>query len=121
MVLVDTSVWVDHFRRGRPDLAVQLDAATVVCHPFVVGELACGNLKNRREILDLLRTLCTGPVATHEEILDFIDSHRLMGLGLGCIDVHLLASAKLGGLPLWTLDRTLQAAAARLNAVWRSR
>jgi len=120
MVLVDTSVWVEHLRRGLPALAKQLDAAAVVCHPFVMGELACGNLRNRREILELLQTLCTCPVAAHEEVLHFIESNRLMGLGLGYVDVHLLASAALGGLPLWTLDRTLQTTAVRLNAAWQS-
>lgn len=119
MVLVDTSVWVDHFRRGLPELAEQLDAMAVVCHPFVMGELACGNLKNRREILQLLQTLCTSPVAGHEEVLHFIESNRLMGLGLGYIDVHLLASARLSGLPLWTLDRTLQTTAVRLKLARR--
>jgi len=121
MVLVDTSVWVDHFRRGLPDLAAQLETGAVVCHPFVLGELACGNLKNRREILDLLETLCTCPVAAHEEVLHFIDSNHLMGLGLGYIDVHLLASAKLAGLPLWTLDRSLRSVAARLRVACQSR
>lgn len=119
MVLVDTSVWVDHFRRGVPELAEQLNAGTVVCHPFVLGELACGNLKNRREILELLQTLCTCPVAGHEEVLHFIESNHLMGLGLGYIDVHLLASARLASLPLWTLDRPLQTTAARLKVAWQ--
>lgn len=119
MVLADTSVWIDHFRRGTPELAERLNAGTVVCHPFVIGELACGNLQNRREILELLQALCTCPVASHEEVLRFIESNRLMGLGLGYIDVHLLASAKLAGLPLWTLDRPLQSAAAHLNVTWR--
>jgi predicted nucleic acid-binding protein len=118
MVLVDTSVWVEHFRRGRPELIEQLDAGMVACHPFVIGELACGNLKNRREILELLETLCTSPVADHGEVLHFIESNRLMGQGLGYVDVHLLASAKLSGLPLWTLDRPLQSAAARLQIAW---
>jgi predicted nucleic acid-binding protein len=121
MVLVDTSVWVDHFRRGLPELAGQLEAAAVVCHPFVLGELACGNLRNRREILELLQTLCTCPVAAHEEILHFIESNHLMGLGLGYIDVHLLASAKLANLPLWTLDHPLQSVAARLHVAYQSR
>jgi predicted nucleic acid-binding protein len=116
MVLVDTSVWVEHLRRGLPELARQLDGGLVVCHPFVVGELACGNLKNRREILDLLQTLCTCPVATHEEVLSFIEANRLMGHGLGYVDMHLLAAAKLSDVPLWTLDRSLQAAALRLHA-----
>jgi len=121
MVLVDTSVWVDHFRRGLPELAEQLDAGAVVCHPFVLGELACGNLKNRREILELLQTLCTCPIASHDEVLHFIESNRLMDLGLGYIDVHLLASAKLAALPLWTLDRPLRTAAIRLKVAWDSR
>jgi predicted nucleic acid-binding protein len=120
MVLVDTSVWVEHLRRGLPELARQLDAAVVVCHPFVMGELACGHLHHRREILELLQTLCTAPVATHAEVLHFIESHRLMGLGLGYVDVHLLASGALAGLSLWTLDRPLQAAAARLHVAWPS-
>jgi len=108
-------------RRGLPELAVQLDAGTVVCHPFVLGELACGNLKNRREILELLRTLCTCPIATHEEALDFIDSNRLVGLGLGYVDVHLLACARLSGLSLWTRDRALKSAATRLQVAWPAR
>jgi predicted nucleic acid-binding protein len=120
MVLVDTSVWVEHFRRGRPELAKLLDTGSVVCHPFVIGELACGNLKNRREIFELLQTLCTCPAASHEEILHFIESHKLMGLGLGYIDAHLLASAKLSSVPLWTLDRALRTAASRLNVAYGS-
>jgi len=120
MVLVDTSIWVDHFRRGLPELAGRLEAGAVVCHPFVLGELACGNLKNRREILELLQTLCTGPVAGHDEVLPFIEANHLMGRGLGYIDMHLLASAKLGNLPLWTFDRSLQSAAARLHIAYQS-
>jgi predicted nucleic acid-binding protein len=115
MVLVDTSVWVEHFCRGVPELARLLDAGLVVCHPFVLGELACGNLKNRREILELLQTLCTCPVASHEEVLSFLEANHLMGRGLGYIDIHLLASAKLSGLPLWTLDRPLRTAAYDLH------
>lgn len=103
------------------ELAEQLEAATVVCHPSIVGELACGNLKNRREILGLLETLCTCPVARHEEILQFVESSHLMGVGLGYIDAHLLASARLGGLPLWAMDRSLQAAASRLRVAWSER
>jgi predicted nucleic acid-binding protein len=118
MVLVDTSVWVEHLRRGVPELARLLEAGSVVCHPFVLGELACGNLKNRREILDLLGTLCTCPVAVHEEVLAFIETNRLMGRGLGYIDVHLLASAKLAGVPLWTLDHPLTAAASGLHVAY---
>jgi len=118
MVLVDTSVWVDHFRRGLPELARLLETGSVVCHPFIVGELACGNLKNRREILELLQTLCTCPVASHEEVLHFIESHHLMGCGLGYVDVHLLASARLSGIPLWTLDHPLTVAAVHLHVAF---
>ena len=118
MVLVDTSVWVEHFRRGLPELAGLLDAGSVVCHPFVIGELACANLKNRREILELLQTLCTCPVATHEEVLSFIETNHLMGHGLGYFDTHLWASAKLSGVPLWTLDRPLMTASSRLNVAY---
>ena len=119
MVLVDTSVWVEHFRRGVPELTKLLAAGSVVCHPFVLGELACGNLKNRREILELLQTLCTCPAAMHEEVLSFIEINHLMGLGLGYIDMHLLASARLSGVLLWTLDRPLATAASRLNVASR--
>ncbi len=118
MVLVDTSVWVEHFRRGLPELAKLLDTGSVVCHPFVLGELACGNLQNRRAILDLLQVLCLCPVATHEEVLSFLEAHHLMGRGLGYIDMHLLASAKLSGISLWTLDRALKAAAFHLDVAY---
>jgi hypothetical protein len=121
MVLVDTSVWVEHFRRGLPELVRLLDAGLVVCHPFILGELACGNLKNRREILELLQTLCTCPAATHEEVLSFIEANHLMGRGLGYLDLHLLAAAKLSGIPLWTFDRPLMAAASGLTVAYGGR
>jgi predicted nucleic acid-binding protein len=121
MILADTSVWVEHFRRGLPELERRLDAGEVVCHPFVLGELACGNLKNRQEILELLQALCTCQVVSHEEVLAFIEGGRLMGRGLGYIDMHLLASAKLSGFPLWTFDRPLLTAASHLNVTHTSR
>lgn len=111
MILVDTSVWVDHFRFGDVDLAELLDRGDVACHPFVVGELACGSLKNRGEILQLLSHLPQLPMAAHEEALALIQSRRLMGKGIGWIDIHLLASALLAGVALWTRDRRLDAAA----------
>lgn len=83
----------------------------VVCHPFIVGELACGNLRNRDEILTLLRSLPMAVTADHEEILSFIEMHRLMGEGLGYVDVHLLASALLSRIEIWTEDRNLKKAA----------
>ena len=119
MVLVDTSVWVDHLRRGTPALAVLLADGEVACHPFVIGELACGNLRNRSEILALLPSLPSIPEVAHEELLRFIEGHRLMGRGLGLIDVHLLASAQLAAIPLWTLDRRLREAAIGLHAAFR--
>ncbi len=119
MVLVDTSVWVAHFRSGTIRLGELLEKGKVVCHPFVIGELACGNLRNRREILSLLEALPTAMVAGYEEILQFIENHRLTRMGLGYVDVHLLAAALLTGVPLWTNDRTLRHAAARLRISYR--
>jgi len=115
MVLVDTSVWVQHLRQGSPALARLLNDGQVVCHSFVVGELACGNLRNRSEILVLLNSLPRAETATHEEILQFIDTNRLMGKGLGYVDIHLLASAVLTGVEFWTLDKRLRQAAIRLD------
>ena len=115
MVLVDTSVWVDHLRRGNPGLVDQLDKAAVLCHPFVVGELACGNLTNRAEILRLLQALPSAPLAEQEEVLHLLDKKRLFGHGLGWVDTHLLASARLMKCPLWTLDKALSTAAEELN------
>jgi predicted nucleic acid-binding protein len=108
MVLVDTSVWVLHLRQGHAGLENLLNDGEVVCHPFIVGELACGNLKDRAVILSLLEALPMEAAVEHEEVLAFIQSHRLMGRGLGYVDVHLLASAALSRHPLWTLDRKLQ-------------
>lgn len=116
MILADTSVWVDHLRRGEPALVDALEAEQVLMHPFVLGELACGNLRNRRELLTLLGQLPRGPVATDEEVLAFIERRALMGRGIGYVDVHLLASAAIaGGSRLWTHDRRLAAVAAELD------
>jgi len=115
MILVDTSVWVDHLRRGKAGLEAPLSEGQVLCHPFIVGELACGKLKNRSEILALLRTLPAVRVADEEEVLLFIERHRLMGKGLGYIDAHLLTSSHLSHAPLWTVDKRLDHAAAVLG------
>jgi len=115
MVLVDTSVWVDHLRRGMVGLDLPLSEGQVLCHPFIIGELACGNLKNRTDILSLLRTLPGVRSAEDDEVLQFIEKHRLMGKGLGYIDAHLLASSFLSHAPLWTLDKRLGDAAATLG------
>ena len=110
MILVDTSVWVDHLRQGIPLLGDLLATGQVATHPFVIGELACGNLANRREILTLLASLPSVKVASHAEALHLIETHRLQGSGLGWIDVHLLSAALLSQVGLWTRDRRLQAA-----------
>jgi len=115
MVLVDTSVWVTHLRTGQPELVALLHEAQVLCHPFVIGELACGNLKNRAEILSLLQDLPSTPVVSQEECLHFIDVHRLMGKGIGFVDAHLLASCRLVRVSLWTEDRKLKAVADGLD------
>ncbi len=114
-MLVDTSVWVDHLRRGNPALARQLTELEVWCHPFVIGELACGRLEARSEVLSLLAALPQAPQAEHDEVLAFVESNRLAGTGIGWVDAHLLAAARLGGVGLWTLDRPLAAVARELG------
>lgn len=111
MVLVDTSIWVEHLRYGHNRLIELLDEGRVLIHPFVIGELACGNIENRVEILALLHALPTSTVADIEEIIVFIDNNRLMGKGLGYVDVHILASAILSNVRLWTKDKPLANAA----------
>ncbi len=115
-VLVDTSVWVDHLRGGNQQLVDLLENGQVLCHPDVIGELACGNLHNRAEILELLNALPQATTVTFSEALTFLEVHHLYGRGLGWIDTQLLASARLSGCPLWTLDRRLAKAAAELEA-----
>lgn len=111
MILVDTSIWVEHLRRGHVGLVSLLQRAEVQCHPFVIGELACGSLSRRSEILQLLRKLPPARVVENEEAMTFIERHRLMNKGLGWVDVHLLASAALEGILLWSADRRLAASA----------
>ena len=100
MILVDTSVWVAHLRQGAIGLEALLNEGRVVCHPFVIGELACGNLERRSEILVHLQALPQANPAEHEEVMQFIENYRLMENGLGYIDMHLLASALLTKVPL---------------------
>jgi len=115
LILADTSVWIDHLRQSNERLTNLLSEGAVVCHPFVVGELACGNLRNRDEILTLLRVLPAADVASDNEVMLFVERHELYGQGLGWVDVHLLASAMLSKCSLWTLDKPLARAARRLS------
>lgn len=116
MTLVDTSVWIDHLRGGSDRLVALLEANTVLVHPFITGELACGNLKNRDQVLADMQQLPQAIVASDSEVLRFIDAQQLMGAGVGYIDVHLLASAALTpGAEIWTRDKTLAGIAARFT------
>ena len=115
MILVDTSVWVAHFRSAIPKLQGILVNNEVLTHPFVLGELACGQLPRRTETLQWLRWLPAVALAQHAEVLKLIEEHHLWGKGIGWIDVHLLASALLAGCQLWTHDRRLRVAAAELR------
>lgn len=115
MILVDTSVWVNHLRAADARLAELLEDGQVLCHPFVVGELACGNLRRRVEVLALLADLPRLPALSTEHVMRFIDLHRLMGKGLGWADVHLLAAAFASRETLWTKDWRLADAANRLG------
>lgn len=116
MILVDTSVWVDHLRRGDARLAELLERSTVLMHPFVVGEMACESLRERGAILELLQDLPGAVVAQSDEVLQFIERHDLHGKGIGYVDVHLLASVALTeGAKLWTRDKKLRAVAQGLG------
>lgn len=117
MVLLDTSVWIDHLHRGDARAAALLEQGDVVCHPLVIGELACGSLIRRSEIVGLLEALPQADQATHAEIVGFIDRHRLYGKGLGLIDMHLLWAATSQTYVLWTRDRRLRQMAQRLGVV----
>ncbi len=116
MILVDTSIWVDHLRAGDDQMVDLLDAGMVLTHPFVIGELALGNLSARETVLWALSSLPRAVVATDAEALHFIDRHALFGCGAGYVDIHLLAAVKLtGGTKLWTRDKRLHGVAVRLG------
>jgi hypothetical protein len=116
VILLDTSVWIDHLRRGDAQVVSVLQSGLVLAHPFVVGELACGQLKSRAEILGLLAALPQAKMAQEQEVLLFIERHGLMGRGIGYIDAHLLAATVLTeGARLWTRDKRLDALAHELE------
>ncbi|MBS0569922.1 MAG: type II toxin-antitoxin system VapC family toxin [Proteobacteria bacterium] len=116
MILVDSSVWIDHLRHGDRELAALLEARSVMSHPFVIGELACGWLSNRGKVLAELAGLPVAPLATNDETLGFLERHRLPGRGIGWVDAHLLASAQLiGGEALFTRDKRLRTVAMEMG------
>jgi predicted nucleic acid-binding protein len=119
VVLVDTSVWVSHLRDGNAELEELLNSEEVLCHAYIIGELACGNLKNRTEILALFKLLPKVPLVGDEEVLRFIDDNNLMGKGLGYIDLHLAASAMLAGVSMWTFDKRLVRVNEALNISYK--
>ena len=111
MILVDTSVWIDHLRQGDQQLVALLEDEHVCCHPFVIGELACGNLRNRDEILGLLRELPQVEPADDGDVHHLVDARSLWARGLGWVDMHLLTATLLAGCTLWTRDKALATAA----------
>ncbi len=115
MILVDTSIWIDHLRRDNPRLVSLLRAGQVCCHDFVIGELACGQLRQRSDILYYLSNLPLATMARHGDVYELIEQRRLFGTGLGWIDVHLLAAAAIDGLQLWTEDKALRDAANKIG------
>jgi len=119
MILVDTSIWVSHLRQSSRRLEKLLMNAEVMCHPFIIGELACGNLENRNEIISLLQSLPMAPTVEFDEFLFFIDRNHMMGQGVGFVDVHLLASAQLAGVLLWTADKKLKSSADQLELTFK--
>jgi predicted nucleic acid-binding protein len=121
MVLVDTSVWVSHLRDGNTVLTDLLNDGRVYCHPLIIGELACGNLKDRALILSFLQLLPMSIEAEYEEVLSFIENKCLMGKGIGYVDTHLIASAVLTGVLIWTLDKKLAHVADSLHIKYKNR
>ena len=118
MILVDTSVWIEFFRKGSPKMRSLLEAGEVLMHPFVLGELACGNLKSRVRVLADLAELPRATLAQEDEVLAFIENYELMGQGVGYLDMHLLASARLSeGAGLWTHDKKLSELARSVLAL----
>lgn len=115
LILADTSIWITHFRKGENHLIQLLELGFVACHPFIIGELACGSLKNRSEIIQLLEALPTIEVLDHSEVMAFIDSRKIMSKGIGYVDMHLLGASVLSGVPIWTFDKSLNKVATLLD------
>ena len=118
MILLDTSVWVDHLRRGDSLVVRVLESGQAVAHAFVIGELACDHLKSRVDVIELLQALSQLATAMDDEVLYFIENRKLMGRGIGYVDAHLLAAASMGSALLWTRDKRLRAVAAKLGVAY---
>ena len=114
-ILVDTSVWIKHLREGDQNLTQLLEQGLVACHPFIIGELACGGIKNRYEIITLLNDLPSTDLLDHSDIMEFIENRKIMNKGIGYIDVHLLGSALVSDTPIWTFDKALSKIAFQLS------
>lgn len=115
MILVDTSVWIDHFHKSDEDLKELLLSNQVCIHPLILGELSCGYMVNREEVLSLLRALRNIDLALDEEVFKLMEERKLFGKGLGFIDIHLLASALIHYVPIWTRDKSLKLVAGQLG------
>jgi len=114
-VLADSSIWIEHIRHGLREMDLLLKQKAMTVHPFVIGELACGTLPDRKRFLGDLAKFASAPTVPAQETLSFLESHKLSGLGLGWIDVNLLASALVAGASLWTRDKALHRAAEKLR------
>ena len=114
-ILVDTSVWINHLGESDKNLVRLLEQGLVACHPFIIGELACGGIKNRHEIINLLNDLPSTDILDHYDIMGFIEYRKIMNKGIGYVDVHLLGSALVSETPLWTFDKALRRIANQLS------
>jgi len=114
-ILVDTSVWIKYLRESEKNLVRLLEQGLVACHPFIIGELACGGIKNRHEIISLLNDLPSTDILDHYDIMEFIEYRKIMNKGIGYVDVHLLGSALVTETPLWTFDKALKKIANQLS------
>ncbi|WP_332693858.1 type II toxin-antitoxin system VapC family toxin [Bosea sp. (in: a-proteobacteria)] len=119
MIIPDTSIWIDHLRRSEERLIELLSGEQVLMHPFVTGEIALGSIARRSAVIEVLESLPQAPVAAHGEAMALIERERLHGLGVGYVDVHLLASARLAGASLWSRDQRLWSAAEKLGLAAR--
>ena len=117
-ILVDTSVWIKHLREGDQNLTQLLEQGSVACHPFIIGEIACGGIKNRNEIINLLNDLPSTEILDHADIMGFIENRKIMNKGIGYIDVYLLGSALVSDTPIWTFDKALRKIAIQLSIVY---